>query len=442
MAQEKQTGDLHAQPVSSSQSGQTRVEMINEWREQRQGIINEIVREATRQASNKERAKADDILHRQLSADELHNTKEDLFDHLDQLLEQSLNREWNSSDTTELNDDDSISEYSPSEIPTGFSRQYSSQRSVGSSVDQVSVLSTENKRIPCTPDGNNGAVALHEDELVFVNIRKGSEICVIPNLKTKNVLRRLPFIDLSKRIVDIDYSTYHKQFVMATNKFASASRDGNDDEPYLYLFDTHNDSFERWMAFSAWESIQRVCCTPLHAYLIIQSVGESIIAQIPMHTKEIDRRFASDLISLPHERRFRLIDINCSASIRHQIIAIAYNGADRSEGGEGPIGICLFNTNWIRLASIADIGNSSMPYCVPRLTWLNKLNILAMINFESGDLIMFNSSGEKQDVQPYSRIVEDEKSGQTNSKPINICATQNWAAIRYAHFINIHRIND
>ena len=299
----------------------------------------------------------------------------------------------------------------------------------------------------CYKDTNNGVMACHDNQLVYVdwvlrpetqgNVNKIRVVSVEGDDQEQHPFRSVAFpSDLENmRVVDIDYASFMSKYI-----FAVISRQPMlERRSFLYCFDSEDDSFERWVSLTDTKDglIARFCCCagkPI-IYLIVNVFGEARLLTMDSDGTVRDRKAVHDL-PLGVENG-RLVDVACTS--RNDRLAIAYNtsvsGTERAR-----ISICLMDpSNWVRMASL-NLGSADALYTVPRLTWLNKLAMFVLVNHENDQLLTFNIEGKLLGWRSFFHFVEEYE--EPYLRPVNVCAADSteWIAVRYTRFINIHHI--
>ena len=277
----------------------------------------------------------------------------------------------------------------------------------------------------CYKDNNNGVMACHGKELVYVdwvlrpetqgNVNKIRIVSIDGNDQKQQAFRSVAFPpDLENmRVVDIDYASFMSKYI-----FAIITRQPTVERTsFLYCFNSEDDSFERWVSLTDTKDglIARFCCCagkPI-IYLIVNAFGEARLLTMDSDGTVRDRKAAHDL-PLGVEKG-RLIDVACTS--RNDRLAIAYNtsvsGAER-----GRIGICLMDPrNWARMASL-NLGSADALYTVPRLTWINKLAMFVLVNHENDQLLTFNVEGKFLGWRSFFHFVEEYE--EPYLRPINV----------------------
>jgi hypothetical protein len=239
----------------------------------------------------------------------------------------------------------------------------------------------------------------------------------------------------------MDYWPTHDRYVLAV------LQTGEERASWHYLFnpsaDNDEEAFERWMTCAPGDTISRICCTEKTVYEIVQYYSHGFVLLLNVYGITHTRKAASFLFPPDDERydigTLRLIDICCSSSNKQ--LAVAYNCSFGSQ--RGPVGVHIFNPidNWILLARI-DLGYTDVQYYMPRLMYLTKVNLFVVLHINNGNFIFYNTLGEQVGKRSFIRYAEEYEETQPHLYPVNICASQDFVAVRFSRCITVHRIND
>ena len=310
----------------------------------------------------------------------------------------------------------------------------------------LAISSSATHSYQCYKDINNAVIALHNDELVFVDWKLqrdgiGNNVIRIVTMGNENgrqnFVRSVPFpVDLlDMRVVDMEYVPFRSTYIFASVPRPQKIR--GQQKCFLYSFDSTNDKFQERIPFTDSKNgvITRFCCCPDKkvVYLIINVFGESYLTTLDTNDHICDEKAADTL--LPHHGR--LVDVACTT--KNEQLAFTYNTIEKNI--QGRIGVCPVDlTTWARIVNI-DLGLTSIAYVIPRLIWSNKQNMFILVNYESHRLITFNPEGEIVGSRSFSCFVPEYEA---NLSPINICTSYNgsWVAVRYARCVNVHRVDD
>jgi hypothetical protein len=292
-------------------------------------------------------------------------------------------------------------------------------------------------------------MAINGNQLVYVDWVKGPNglgtltMRVASNIDQSTEYRNVifPIIGDNVRVVDMDYWPTHDQYVLGVIINTEYTRSA-----WLCLFNpaliNSDTAIQKWVSCDSGDIIARVCCTSTVVYGIVRnSRKNSIILHTPYGTVK-ERKAAEDLF--PSELMsscggLRLADISCSPD--NERFAAAYNCSDGYN--KGPVGVYVFNptSNWTLIGRV-ELGQTNVEFNVPRLAFLYKVNLFAALNSRNGNIIVFNADGEHQGKRSFIFLVKEYEEDQPVIYPFNICATHNWAAIRYNRIITVHRLND
>ena len=434
--------------TSLSQTTLNEIRAINTWQTQRIQLVQRVAQDAL---ENLRAASHVDI--GALSHDLDRRLIDEISPNVDQLSDVTYtpsNAQGQGDGGYAEDDAESLSGFSgvpPPLWPSSESCQLSSSWSSENVDGQgLTIKKTASSTYRCYKDSNNGVMAFNGNELVYVDwilqrdMSGNNEIRVaaVPRVgQQQHSLRSIPFPPNleNMRVVDIDYVPFMSAYVFAVVTRQPAT----DRRSFLYSFNSREDSFEQWIAFTDTNNglITRICCCSSKSliYLIVNMFGENRLIVLDQFGKVRIRKSPADL-PLPNENA-RLVDVACTTN--NDQLALAYNTSTMDM--QGRIGVCLTDPKtWTRIATV-NLGSAKAPYTVPRLTWLNKENMFAAVNHENDQLITFNSEGKVVGWRSFFYFVEEYE--EPNLRPINICAahSSDWIAVRYTRFINIHRVN-
>lgn len=424
------------------------IRAINTWQAQRIQLVQRVVQAALENLIATSHANIGE-----LSNDLDRRLMEEIFPDVDQLSDITYTR----SNTEGQEDggyaeDDVESSSSFSDVPrqlwpSSESCQLSSSWA-SENVDGQGLIikKTPSSTYRCYKDSNNGVMAFNGNELVYIDwiLQRDASgnneirVAAVPRVgQLQSSLRSIPFPHNleNMRVVDIDYVPFMSAYVFAVVTRQPAM----DRRSFLYSFDSRDDSFEQWTAFTDTNNglITRICCCSSKSliYLIVNMFGENRLIMLDQSGQVRIRKSPADL-PLPIENA-RLVDVACTTN--NDQLALAFNTSTMDM--QGRIGVCLTDPKtWTRIATV-NLGSAQAPYTVPRLTWLNKENMFAAVNHENDQLITFNTEGQVVGWRSFYYFVQEYE--EPNLRPINICAphSSESIAVRYTRFINIHRVN-
>ena len=400
-----------------------------------------------------------------------------LSNDLDKLLFNDLNPHLgNNSDTCTIisdadNDDyggedeadrSSVDNFSVKSTPQFLIRTPSEQMSIDSCATSskgqtMTIKQTANAYYICYSDKNNGVMASHGDELVYIDWvwkhdrSSGRYKVRITNTKQtgssnedqrQEILRSsfCPYELHTARIVDMDYAPHMSKYMLAlVDRISPDEQSPLDRKSLIYLFDSTDDSFEKCQSFC--RTIDRMglvtrlyCCLkqPI-VYLIMNVFGESDLIILNGDGTLHDRKTPTDLL-LPVSDA-RLVDVACTAN--NDRIALAFNSCTRQSSGH--TGVYLVDPRkWARIGSI-NLEQTNIPFSLPRLTWIDNQAFFALID-QDGELRVFNRDAQQLGARRFLCSVKNQGD---HLYPRNICAAENhWVAIRYDHVVTIHRVLD
>lgn len=310
---------------------------------------------------------------------------------------------------------------------------------------------------PCYSDGENGVMALNDDELVYVDWvwrQDGSgrhkirivrpKVINSDNEGTNGCFRSIitPNEFDKMRFVDMDYASHLSRYIMAlVERISPYERSAMARNSLIYLFDSKNEAFEQWLPFCKISQgmglITRMCyCSrPSLTYLIVNTFGQSDLVILNANSSVQDRKPSNDLPLTISDAR--LVDIACTPN--NDLIALGFNTA--SAQSRGHMGVCLVKPkSWIRMSSI-DLYQTNIPFRVPRLAWINRQALFALLN-QYGDIIVFDTNGKTLGTRKFKNSDENYGRHPAPCHPSNLCVQSHWIAIRYTRFITIHRVCD
>lgn len=338
---------------------------------------------------------------------------------------------------------------------SGESRQQSDPSNASCSVGQSLIIKQRpSDSAKCFRDPA-GVMAITDNQLAFVNLVWNNEnvrqmkMHVVSNIASKSGPVRnervldFPYDGEGVRVVDMEYWPTHDRYVLAV------VQTGEQHASWHYLFNAQpnegEEAFERWVNCSPGDIVSRVCCTATTVYEIVNHFRSGFVLLLNTYGVTRARKSARELFPLDlslgrysHET-LRLIDICCAPSNKQ--LAVAYNCALGSQSG--PVGIHIFDptTNWILLGRI-DLRSTNVEFYMPRLMYLNKVNLFVALHIRNGNLLFYNDRGERVGRRPFIGYAEEYEDDQPHLYPVNICASQDLVAVRFSRWITVHRIND
>ena len=318
---------------------------------------------------------------------------------------------------------------------------------------------------PCYKDLANGVMALNGNELVFADwhfqgdgtgelqihvgslhneIAEGNEEAEVNESIDPGLFQIIPLLPEFRdmRAVDLEYAPCLSAYIIGLNGRKSSSEKGSNLlKSLLCLFDFKSKKLTPWVPRSKphedFGLVHRIYCAlekPV-IYVITNNRGVSTLLLMNEEGVVSSRKVVSDLFSDLEFGAMRLVDVACSG--KNDLVAIAYNSSTKES--EGPFGVRLWNPNTWERVNTLKLGDISVPYSVPRLTWVHQPDMFALVNQSDGELCVFNRAGIIQGDRSFTVFVEGYKPPAVF--PINICAAKlNFVAIRYSRFINIHRV--
>jgi hypothetical protein len=333
------------------------------------------------------------------------------------------------------------------------SRQQSEASDITSTVGQALVIKQHPScTIKCYKDPA-GVMAISDNQLAYVDFvwnrgcGKEMKMHVVSNIVANAQEPRsdriidFPYVGERVRVVDMDYWPTHDRYVLAV------VQTGEERASWHYLFNpSANDNeqaFERWMNCQPGDTIMRVCCTAQTVYEIVNHYSKSFVLLLNVYGITHTRKPASVLFPSDATRydsdTLRLIDICGSPSNKH--LAVAYNCAFGS--AKGPVGVHIFDptNDWMLLGRF-DLGRTDIQYYMPRLMYLNKVDLFVALHTKNGNFIFYNARGEQVGKRSFIWYAEEFEENQPHLYPVNVCAEQNHVAIRFSRYITTHRIND
>jgi hypothetical protein len=320
-------------------------------------------------------------------------------------------------------------------------------------VDQALIIKQHPSYIAKCYKDEAGVMAITDDQLAYVDLVwnrenvRAMKMHVISNVASRvsespsDRVIGFPYDGERVRVVDMDYWPTHDRYVLAV------VQTGEQRASWHYLFNPvagdDEEVFERWVDCLPGDTISRVCCTAQTVYEIVNHYRSGFVVLLNVHGVTRTRKPASFLFPSDPNRynsdNLRLIDICCSQS--NQQLAVAYNCAVRSKRGQ--VGIHIFDPtkDWTLLGRI-DLGSTDVEYYMPRLMYLNKVNLFVALHIKNGNLIFYNNRGERVGRRSFIGYAEEYEEDQPHLYPVNICASQNLVAVRFSRRITVHRVND
>ncbi|CAF0827625.1 unnamed protein product [Didymodactylos carnosus] len=279
-------------------------------------------------------------------------------------------------------------------------------------------------RIPRAHADCYGAIACHNNELVYYDFDRKTIIVIKTIYKTQSFEYKWPY---EQRITDMDYSSILQLYLISTGRGTCE----------LYSFDSDTGNINIWMTFQLrqrkMQVLKRFYCSLDSIFIVFWDKRGDYKKQccdtlllIDYNKKEIEYKTIKDLINIDGE----IVDVACDDN--SNVISLAYRSTIENNR---VIGVYLFTKEWnvINVVQL-DATNNSDCWFTPRISWSSVLNVFVFVEYTSATLFILNRNG----IIKGKSTFEDQNDA---TQPLNICLSNDWIALYYQLSINIHRIN-